>query len=190
MMLNSILNRFNKGFTLIEIIIALALTGIIISIILSLLASSIAIFHSNDKDIEIQQQGQFIIGFLEEKIMESCGIIYLQDTNGNTKHDTSEKVNIKKIIFKNYPEATDKGYIFQLNKDTDSSTYNLKYGIGLSGTATVEAGNYIEKIEVVPIPSDKNYTEARGLSISLSFNLNGQKKSFKTQLFFRNYQRR
>ncbi len=189
-MLDSILKKFNRGFTLIEIIISLALTGIIISIILSLLTSNIAMFHSNDKDIEIQQQGQFIISFLEEKIMESCGIVYLQDMNGNIKHDTSEKVNIKKIIFKNIPEAADKGYIFQLNKDTDGNTYNLKYGIGLSGTATVEAGNYIEKIEVEPIPSDINYTEARGLFISLSFNLNGQKKSFKTQLFFRNCLRR
>lgn len=180
----------NKGFTLIELIISLALTGIVLSIIFSILISNISMFHINDKDIELQQQGQFIIGFLEDKIIESTGITYLQDSNGITKHETHEKVNLKKIIFKNIPEATDKGYIFQLSKDPSYNYYNIKYGIGLSGTPTVEVGNYIEKIEVEPIPLDSIYTEAKGLAFEILFNFEGKKKIFRTQLFFRNYKRR
>ncbi len=180
----------NKGFTLIELIISLALAGIILSIVLSILISNISMFHINDREIELQQQGQFIIGFLEDKIIESTGITYLQDNNGILKHETNEKVNLKKIIFKNIPEAVDKGYIFQLSKDPNHNYYNMKYGIGLSGTPTVEAGNYIERIEVEPIPLESIYTEAKGLAVEILFNFNGKMKAFKTQLFFRNYHRR
>ncbi|SCG83298.1 hypothetical protein DW1_1728 [Proteiniborus sp. DW1] len=180
----------NRGFTLIELIISLALTGIILSIILSILISNISMFHINDKDIELQQQSQFIIGFLEDKIIESIGITYLQDDNGITKHETNEKVNLKKVIFKNIPEADDEGYIFQLSKDPSHNYYNLKYGEGLSGVSTVEVGNYIEKIEVEPIHVDNIYTEAKGLALEILFNINGKKKAFRTQLFFRNYHRR
>lgn len=185
-----IFRKFNKGFTLIELIISLALTGIIVSIILSILISNITMFQNNDKDIEMQQQGQFIIGFLDEKVIESCGIVFIQDMDGSTKHETNEKVILKKIILKNIPEVTDKGYIFQLSKAPSYYTYNLKYGIGLSGSASVEVGNYIERIEVEPVPSDKIYTEAKGLSFTIFFDFDGHKKAFKTQLFFRNYHRR
>lgn len=188
--MNLIFKRFNNGFTLIELLIVLALAGVIVSIIISILFTNINIFHKTDRDIELQQQGQFIIGFLEKKIIESCGTIYLEDMNGHVKHETYDKANIKKIIFKNIPEAENEGYIFQLSKDSKYNTFNLKYGKGLSGTPTVEVGNYIEKIEVEPIPSNKIYTEAKGLNLELSFDIDGQKKVFKTQLFFRNAFRR
>lgn len=177
--------RFDKGFTLIEILISLALAGIIISIILSMLGSNVSIFHDNDKDIELQQQGQFIISFLEEKIIESCGITYIQDENGVIKSETNDKVNLKKIIVKNSPEATDNGYIFQLSKASDN-TYNLKYGIGLFGSASVEVGNYIEKIEVEPFPLEKIYTEARGINLTIYLRFDRQNKVYSTQFFFRN----
>ncbi len=180
----------SKGFTLIELVISLALAGIILSIILSILISNISMFQFNDIDIELQQQGQFIIGFLEDKIIGSVGIEYLQDINGVVKHETNEKVILKKIIFKNVSEAADKGYIFQLSKDPDYNYYNLKYGIGLSGTPTVEVGNFIEKIEVEPIPLHYPYTEAKGLSLEILFNFGGNMKAFRTQISFRNHFRR
>ncbi len=186
MRMNYSSRRISNGFTLIELIITLALAGIIITIIYSFFFSSITMFHRNDKDIELQQQGQFIIGFLEEKIIESCGITYLQDMNGHVKNETNEVINLKKIIFKNIPGASDKGFVFQLSKEPNFNTYSLKYGVGLSGTPTIEAGNYIEKIQVRPIPSDKIYIEAKGLDLKIFFYFDGQKKSFETQFFFRN----
>lgn len=185
-----IFKRSSEGFTLIELIISLALTGIIVSIILSILISNITIFHNNDRDIEIQQQGQFIIGFLEDKIIESSGITYLQDSSGGTKHETKDRVTLNKIVFRNVPEAIEEGYIFQLSKDLKYNYYNLKYGIGLSGTPTVEVGNYIEKIELEPIPLDSIYTEAKGVALEIHFNCNGKRKAFETKFFFRNYHRR
>lgn len=182
--------RFNKGFTIIELLIALSLASVVVSIVFSILIANINMFHRTDNDIELQQQGQFIIGFLEEKIMESEKIIYLEDMSNIVKHNTNEKINMKKIIFKNSPNSEKAGYIFYLSKDPAYNSYNLKYGIGLSGAATVEVGNYIESIQIMPIPSHSNYSEAKGITIILYLNVDGQKKSFTTQLCFRNSQRR
>ncbi len=159
----------NNGFTLIEIITSLALFGVIITLILSTMNSSINIMSRVEKGVEIQQQAQFIFNFLEEKVMESTGLIYLEDRQGKSKMNSNEKIFIKKMIFKNKVDRLDKGYIFQLIKDPEYDFYNLKYGIGLSGSATVEVGNYIENIEVEPIPFDKKYNEADGILIRINF---------------------
>lgn len=184
--MNIFFNKNDKGFTLIEVIISLGLTGIIMAIVISLLTSNVLMFENNDKDIELQQQGQFILGFLEDKIMQSTKIIYLQDRNGLIKHNSNDKVDLSKIILESKIEP-EKGYIFQLNKDLVHNYYNLKYGKGLNGTATIEVGNYIEKIEVEPIPLESKYIEAKGLSLSILMNFNGRKKIYTTQLIFRNY---
>jgi len=179
----------NKGFTTIEILLSLALAGVILSLIFSILITNINMFHDTDNDIELQQQGQFIIDFTEDKMIEASQIIYLEDMKKVAKHNTNEKVVLRKIIVKNQSNRTDKGYIFQLSKDTDSNTYNLKYGIGLYGSATIEVGNYIEKIEVEPIPSYKTYSEADGVTIKLYLDVNGNKKFLKNQICFRNSHR-
>ncbi|MGF7056992.1 PilW family protein [Brassicibacter mesophilus] len=181
---------YNKGFTIIELLISIALTGVVVSLIFSILIINSNMFYEADNDIELQQQGQFIIGFIEDKMIEASQVIYLEDMRRVAKQNTNEKVMLRKIIVKNHPNKTDKGYIFQLSKDTGTNTYNLKYGIGLYGSATVEAGNYIEKIEVEPIPFNKTYVEADGVTIILYLDVNGQKKTLKSKICFRNSHRR
>lgn len=179
-----------KGFTLIEVILSLAFAGIIFSIITAILKLNIVNFYDNDSDIEIQQQAQFIIGFIEDKVMESCGIHYIQDMNGHLKNNSTDLIELKKVIFKNSQSDDHKGYIFQLSKDLKSNTYNLKYGAGLSGTATVEVGNYIKKIEAKPYPNDEIFTEAKGIDLKLHFFHNERSKVFRILLYFRNFDRR
>lgn len=174
------------GFTLIELMISIALFGILISLIFSVFSVNMNTIDKINKKVEIQQQAQFIFNFIEEKIIESEGIIHIEDINGSMKHDTNELVRIKKIIFQNNETRKEKGYIFNLIKDYEAGSYNLKYGIWLSGTGTVEVGNYIENIEVEPMPSDKIYTEANGIVIRINFIFGGEKDSVENRFFYRN----
>lgn len=174
------------GFTLIELMISIALFGILISLIFSVFSVNMNTVDKINKKVEIQQQAQFIFNFIEEKIIESKGIIHIEDINGSMKHDTNELVRIKKIIFQNNETRKEKGYIFNLIKDYEAGSYNLKYGIWLSGTGTVEVGNYIENIEVEPMPSDKIYTEANGIVIRINFIFGGEKDSVENRFFYRN----
>lgn len=186
-------NKFKKrddfGFTLIELMISIALFSIMITLIFSIFNTNMKIFNKINNKVEIQQQAIFIFNFMEEKIMESKGITIVEDINGRTKHTTNEIVNIKKIIFKNNETRDEKGYIFNLIRDYVVGSYNLKYGTGLSGIGTVEVGNYIENIETEPIPSDKIYTEADGIIIRINFIFEGEKAGVENRFFFRSSDR-
>lgn len=185
---NNILNHF--GFTLIEMMISIALFGLFITMMFQIFSTNMSIFSKIDKKVEIQQQAQFVLNFIEGKAIEATGVVYLEDIYGNEKHETNDTTSIKKIVFKNNETRKEKGYIFNLVEDWEGNFYNLKYGIGLSGSATVEVGNYIESIEVEPIPSNKKYIEANGISIKINFVFDGERDSVQERFCFRNNPRR
>ncbi len=185
---NNILNHF--GFTLIEMMISIALFGLFITMMFQIFNTNMSIFSKIDKKVEIQQQAQFVLNFIEGKAIETTGVVYLEDIYGNEKHETNDTTSIKKIVFKNNETRKEKGYIFNLVEDWEGNFYNLKYGIGLSGSATVEVGNYIESIEVEPIPSNKKYIEANGISIKINFVFDGERDSVQERFCFRNNPRR
>lgn len=176
----------SKGFTVIEIIIAIFLFSLLLSVILSAAAFCMKTLNTIDDDVELQQQAQFIFNFIEDKIIESAGVVYLQDNKGFEKHNTSDKVCLGKIIFKNSPGRKDKGYIFRLTRDPEYAYFNLKYGIGLFGGASDEVGNYIASMEVEPIPADKIYTESEGILFRINFILDGHSLVCENSYHYRN----
>lgn len=175
-----------KGFTTIELLISVPLFGMIVLLIFSVITSNMKYLNNIDKDVELQQQAQFIFNFIEEKIIESTGLIYLEDTRGFQKHNTKDKVFLRKIIFKNLPDRKDKGYIFSLSKDSGYAYFNLKYGIGTKGSATVEVGNYIDSMEAQPIPADYNFDEADGIFLKINFIIDGYAATFENSFHYRN----
>jgi len=180
----------NNGFTIIELLVTMPIIGVLILLIFTSTASNMNIIKNIEAEVELQQQAQFIFDFMEEKIIQSTGIIYLQDLKGIQKHSTNEKVSMLKIIFKNASDHKDKGYIFALTKDLQNDYYNLKYGIGTMGGASDEVGNFIKSIEVEPIPKYKNYIEAEGVYICINFTLDGCALTYENSYFFRNFSRR
>lgn len=176
----------NRGFTIIEVLIAIILFGILFSMVFSVANFSMRTFSLIDKDIELQQQAQFIFNFMENKIIGSAGVIYLDDMQGYKKHNTNDSVVMKTIIFKNPPDHEYKGYIFSLDTGAQYDHYNLKYGEGDSGIGTVEVGNYIKSMEVRPIPEDKNYSEAYGIFLRINFLLDGHAFSCENSFYYRN----
>lgn len=179
-----------KGFTTIELLVTIPIFGILILLVFTSTASNMNTIKNIEAEVELQQQAQFIFDFMEEKIIQSTGVIYLQDSKGLQKHNSNEKVSILKIIFKNSPDHKDKGYIFALTKDPQNDCYNLKYGIGTMGGASDEVGNFIQNIEVEPIPLHKNYNEADGIYICINFVLDECTLTFENSYFFRNSNRR
>lgn len=179
-----------NGFTTIELLVTMPIFSILVLLIFTSTTSNMNIIKNIEAEVELQQQAQFILDFMEEKIIQSTGVIYLQDSSGFQKHNTNEEVSLLKIIFKNSPDHTDKGYIFALVKDPNNDYYNLKYGVGTIGGASDEVGNFIQSIEIKPIPLYKNYTEAEGINICINFFLDGCNLTFENSYFFRNFSRR
>ncbi len=195
-----IIKKSNRlGYTVIELLVTLTVVGILAATIMPIFTKQLNMCDKLDMDIELQQQGLFILSFIEGKILESEGIQYIEDISGYNKLYTNTPIKIKKIIFINnlikaeIKEEKDsiskriiKGYIFNLTKNMEHNYYKLLYGNGLSGTGTVEFAHYIESIEAAPIPDDKTFVDADGISLKINLINKDNKAVVESTFYFRN----
>ncbi len=178
--------RGNGGFTIIELLLTVTLFGYIIGLSATIFISTMKICGELDQKVELQQQGLFILSFLEDKIIEAEGINLLQDESKKDKIHTCESVKINKIIFRNNESHKKEGYVFNLTNKTVLGTCNLLYKTGLSGTGSVEIGNYIEFIEVEPLPSGTIFVDAAGIVIRINFLFEDNRICVEDAFCFRN----
>ncbi len=181
----------NKGFTLVELLVVLALSGLIITSVFSFFITNIKSFNRADDQIELQQQGQLIMGFIEPIIMESEGIHSVRDLAGVDIKDSINKVSINKIAFDYSPKGEADVYVFKLTGD-GKGTNNLNYGVFDSSlyenqNPSVQVANYIDKIEAEPVPYGEKFSKANGVVVSLYLKKDGQTVQFVNQFSFRNY---
>jgi len=175
-----------KGYTVIELMVTISILGMLITTIMTSFISKMNICGRVDREVELQQQGLFMLCFIEEKIIESKGITYVEDVSGKLMHHTNKKVKIKKIKFENNENSVIKGYVFNLTKKTGANYYNLLYGKDSSNTGTVEVGNFIENIELEPIPSDHSFVDSKGIVLRISLIYKENRFCVENSFCFRN----
>lgn len=78
---NSKLN--NQGFSLVELLVALAISGIVIVMISLLIVNSSNLFNNENKNIDLQNEFQVVDGFLSETLMEAKTIDIVDDADRN-----------------------------------------------------------------------------------------------------------
>lgn len=195
-----IIKKYNRlGYTVIELLVTLTVVGILAATIMPIFTKQLNMCDKLDMDIELQQQGLFILSFIEGKIIESEGIQYIEDTSGLNKLYTNTPIKIKKIIFRNnlikaelkgeldsISKKIIKGYIFNLTKNMEHNYYKLLYGNGLSGTGTVEFGHYIESIGAAPLPDDSTFNDADGVCLKIKLRNKDNKADVYSSFYFRN----
>ncbi len=183
--------KYIRGYTVVELLIAITLMGSMLTLIISSFISKINICGTLDRSIELQQQGFYMLSFIENKILESEGIYVLEDEKKKDKLYTNESTKIYRIAIKNNfndlnPNDTRQiGYVFNLSKKTEYG-YKLLYKNGISGTGSVEIGDYIESIEVEPVPSETNFIDANGIVIRINLILENCRFSAENTFCFRN----
>lgn len=186
----------NQGLTLIELIVAFGIAGILITLIGSFFITYVKSFHRSANQVELQQQGQFAMDFLKRNIVSSMGIF---DMEGFLEGANEER-NIKKIIFnmKEKDDGDPSDLIFELKE-----TNKLFYGVGkivvsdegeekFLGSATSEVACYIKKIVVKPLPEDityeqGKYQEAKGIKVTIELEKEGEVERISSNFYFRNY---
>lgn len=78
---NSKLN--NQGFSLVELLVALAISGIVIVMISLLIVNSSNLFNNENKNIDLQNEFQVVDGFLSETLMEAKTIDIVDNDDGD-----------------------------------------------------------------------------------------------------------
>lgn len=72
----------NQGFSLVELLVALAISGIVIVMISLLIVNSSNLFNNENKNIDLQNEFQVVDGFLSETLMEAKTIDIKDNDDG------------------------------------------------------------------------------------------------------------
>lgn len=79
---NSKLN--NNGFTLVELLVALAISGVVMVMVAMLMTSSSTLFKNEKGKINLQNEFQMVDSFLSETIMEAKTLYIMNNGDGQT----------------------------------------------------------------------------------------------------------
>lgn len=165
-----------RGFTLIELLIVLGISAIIISVVSMFFINNARSFDRIDTDTELQYQAQFISNFVLEKMQKSTGIEKVSRNNGT----------IYKIAINNN-DTGDKDYkaytLFEL-KNGDEIFYTQTNNI--NGRPTTVLGKYIIQMNIVSVPKETKYSEAKCIKIEFFFEKDKQTYQIEQTVFFRN----
>lgn len=155
----------NKGFTLIEILVALGLSSLIISLVISFFIINLKNYKKINNEIELQFQAQYIFNFMTDKIMESKNISLVRKDDLNLYSLTyirpeETEIVINKISFK-YGESSSENYVFHLVNN------NIRYGRGDKDIKpTVELGSFV-KYMYITLLRKESFGYAKVIKIKL-----------------------
>jgi|GEM_PF-2468057 len=176
-----------KGFTLIEMLITLALIGIVMGAISSFFLTNYKTLNNVSKELDFQREGEKAISFIIDKAMESKGIGEVQPNNNA---NSSDEKDVTKVVFKiplSTGEVNEHGHVFSLVQVNGEN--QLRYGNGTLDTVTntynVTTDTVIARgIKSIELKSSQGEAlkEARSVEVIIILD----QEPVKSQVYFRN----
>lgn len=173
----------NKGFTLVELLVTLAISSVILGLVVSFFIMNIKNFDRSEHQLDLQYESQFAMNYITDLIMEGERISYIENINNSIKTLSNGVVKVReiRIITKKIDESslnvTTREEIFTVDEDSRKIYHGDK-----------EIGDYVDEVIVETVPSNMSYSEARGIIITISLSKANLKKSITSQVFFRNFE--
>lgn len=160
----------NKGFTLVELLVALAISGVVIIMISLLIVNSSSMFNNENKNIDLQNEFQVVDGFLSETLMEaktlnitdsSDGTQTLTLYTGEKSGNALQPVTTETIETTNSTEVSDvtTERIITFKPETKSLYITKSYIADLTNGNRI-SGN-VKKFKVTIDDSCKTYKEVK-----------------------------
>ncbi|MGB4438582.1 MAG: prepilin-type N-terminal cleavage/methylation domain-containing protein [Sedimentibacter sp.] len=173
-----------KGFTMIELLIALGLSAIIVSLVMGLCIGNFRYYKSLSNESELQFQAQYILNFMTDKIMDSENIVWVRKDDLNYYslsylRSAGAEVISNKISFK-YGDSSSENYVFHIVNN------NIRYGRGEKDIKpTVELGSYV-KFMYISLLNEGNFNNAKIFKIRLVFEKDNQTYEAEQVAYMRN----
>lgn len=161
----------NKGFTMVELLVALGISSIVIGLIFSFFISNYKGYESVKNDLELQFQAQYILNFMVDKIVNSNSLSLVKQDNVKDYSMTlvrskETEYPLKKISFKYGNE--EENYVFHIVLDS------IRYGKGAKDMApTVELGKFVDNM-YVSLFEDSSFQNAKAVIIKIVMKKDGQ----------------
>lgn len=140
----------NKGFSLIELIVSVALMSIIMIIATGMLTSAARYFEKQSAMVELQNEAQLVTNYLSEAIMEASAMeittdaagngtykLYKTDSKGNQRimYFDQATTSLYMVTFKDNLEPGSASYAdtgFLVSDEVQSMTLSFDYGVETS----------------------------------------------------------
>lgn len=178
----------DKGFTTIELILAIAIAGIIMGAVGTFLNFNLKGFNATKEIIDIQYEAQLAMNQITAIAKESKGIEDILDQGGSSRIDSPDLlINPSKIIF--HQEDPIEGTI-EFEIDFDPSTRVLTCTITLpdGSSQSYPMASRIEAISVAPT-NDVDFEYTKSIQIFLDMTDGDAKMSTQSQVKFRNFEK-
>lgn len=169
-----------RGMTLIELILSIALMGIVLVLITTIFSTAFSIYEDIYSYTEIQQQGHLIMDFISEQAIHSKQISYIR--SDNELFDSG--VEVSEFGLKDSNLSEKENHIFSIQRDVKAEGNSLRYG--RQSPVTIEVGNYIDKIYLKTLPEKTEIDDARGFKITLIMKKRGKTFEIFKKIYFRN----
>ena len=184
----------NKGFSLIELIITVAILTIITSAILGFIVTGTKSYGNVNEEVELQQEAQLSFNQLSDLIIDSTnGIKYYYNDNENkiilTDSDITETVTSKTLaIYNTVKEAgVEKKYIYNIIwKKSENKLYLRKDTIAATGAVTKGTPELMAEYVSDFSPSLAKAQKKKKVVIELSFVKNNKSYVSKKNFALRN----
>jgi prepilin-type N-terminal cleavage/methylation domain-containing protein len=178
------MGKNKKGFTLVELLVTIGLSGMVISVATAFFLSNFNSYKRMNNESELQFQGQYTMDFMTKKIMNSKELVWVKYSNTSvynldTIREAGKEYKVEKLSFK-YGDTASENYVFQIVQES------MRYGMGSKDIKpTVELGNYVKEM-YISLQSDEKLRDAEIIKIKISLEKDNQKYEAYQTVFMRN----
>lgn len=178
----------DKGFTTIELMVAILIAGIIMGAVGSFLTFHIQSFNANQAVVNTQYEGQLAMNQLTDIAMASEGITAISNLSGTSLLTNTGVVTPYKVTFRQeerLPSGVVQGVLYELTYDQTTATMTMI--ITRDGLAEPF---YIFATHVIDFKIQANdglsFGQARAINVNMSLQDGDAKLELQTQVKFRN----
>lgn len=174
-------SSYNKrGFTMVELVIVIAIMGVVFTAISSFLINNLKTFHRAEDQIDTQYNAQIAMNEIVDYIMESQGIVSIKPNPGAYMGGS---LNVREIIFK----IKDNEYI---KYDYNDQNKELSRGKG-SSLGSIDTDLYASNIEdfnveLIIDSGVTDYKKSKGIIINIETLIKDSNIKLTNQVYFRN----
>ncbi|MBR1691787.1 MAG: prepilin-type N-terminal cleavage/methylation domain-containing protein [Lachnospiraceae bacterium] len=182
--------RNNKGFSVLEVVIAVSILSVASLIIVRLMTSSARFFENSNADVTLQSEAQLAANSIKELIVDCQHSTQFFDTKSNpadvftdiggTKYENALLINNEDVQYLIYPDPSDSTQLLYLSRDRSSSSGKFDMSFNVSDAEVL--AEYVSNFKV----DTSRYADSNIIEFSFDYDLRGRTYTGKYQVYMRN----
>ena len=179
----------NRGVTLIELVMVLAIASVIFAAIGSFLITNVQYFNKASDQAEIQRQTQRLIKDFTDLVIESSKITAIANRSDINVNLGSQGMNdISTVVFGLPDGAAYPSLVFEhtLSAEGEEKENQVAWEQAASTNDQSNAASYIKQFKLQPLPVGTSYANCKGVKVYIKAEKNRAALVIENHVYFRN----